>query len=336
MSQCQNFMKSSIVIAAVFAASQAHAQNVLSSQTTLSDVSITITDLKPEDGLAGEINLFDKSQTLKVELYSNNYLVKPDSIDPVVIESKNLAEGFLGNISANYIAAIDSPETYATRYANAIATSASMDLERIKQNISGPYIQTDPGFENLIYGAYASVRPLDLPLDIFGDSFFISPNTLITISGKLQTDIQIDANSILLADVKNQVGAADASMSFAVDSNAYIYFKDIDQNFIDEAYLNNSATFLMLANGDTEWYGLHIVQDLFSETKSFSITFSNTSDEQKFVEFGYHVYSQSNVSVIDSASAIPAIPEPSTYALMVLGIVGIGAVARRSRPATLA
>ncbi|MFN4266868.1 MAG: hypothetical protein ACK4F8_14105 [Aquabacterium sp.] len=216
MSQCQNFMKSSIVIAAVFAASQAHAQNVLSSQTTLSDVSITIADLKPEDGLAGEINLFDRGQTLKVDLYSNNYLVKPDSIDPVVIESKNLAEGFLGNISANYIAAIDSPETYATRYSNAIATSASMDLERIKQNISGPYIQTDPGFENLLYGAYASVRPLD----ILGESFFISPNTSITISGKLQTDIQIDANSILLADVKNQVGAADASMSFAVDSNA--------------------------------------------------------------------------------------------------------------------
>jgi hypothetical protein len=69
-----------------------------------------------------------------------------------------------------------------------------------------------------------------------------------------------------------------------------------------------------------------------SESQDFEFTVVNFGDSTLTGVVALQLTVSSDVGVsAERFSTIPTIPEPSTYALMGLGLVGIAAVARRRR-----
>ena len=76
------------------------------------------------------------------------------------------------------------------------------------------------------------------------------------------------------------------------------------------------------------------VDDLFGDMQDFEFTVVNFGDSTLTGVLALQLDVHSNVGVsAEHFSTIPTIPEPSTYALMGLGLVGIGFAARRRRAA---
>ena len=67
----------------------------------------------------------------------------------------------------------------------------------------------------------------------------------------------------------------------------------------------------------------------FCNWTAAGVAFAGTA---KSIDFGGTV-NQTGYDNITFGSSIPTIPEPSTYALMALGLAGVGAIARRRKSA---
>lgn len=157
----------------------------------------------------------------------------------------------------------------------------------------------------------------------YGLTITLGANTAIRIKGDYEQSVDFNLTPLLstpewqrLADAGHELSLM---ASFYSGLRAGLSSGQPSFEIYDAAYSTYAA-------GQTVESGLQA--PLYSP---IDLTYANA--ESASVE--HVVIFRSELST-DAFSVLPPVPEPSTYVLMALGLVGIGAVARRSRPATLA
>lgn len=155
----------------------------------------------------------------------------------------------------------------------------------------------------------------------------LSANTLLVITGTASITSQNNLQP-LLAELNLLNPGQEAWASIAPDSGARIELnlerRNIDPNNIQSE--TDTSNFLL------NTYGADPVNDINS---AFTLQFANVGGASSDLSFTVGVgVTNAIVSGLDSIVIIdppPSIPEPGTYMLMGLGLVGIGCARRRAR-----
>lgn len=173
---------------------------------------------------------------------------------------------------------------------------------------------------------YASGKQYDETGDTEG--FRLSPNTQLVVEGSLNYQISTD-----LAVLKNSVlSSAEGwqeqfiSIEASLGSGIVLYsIEDFGLDVIDFASNTGNNNVLVFA---AEGY-----DEQFNEFNNldFSIVYNNTSNVEKSAVFVIEMGASATVYAGADRAVISAIPEPGTYALMLLGLGGLAAALRRQQ-----
>lgn len=144
-----------------------------------------------------------------------------------------------------------------------------------------------------------------------GDGLLLAPHTRITVSAQVASDAHISG---LCPDGVGLGDACDAASAAAYLELSWLQADGSSSLMGDK--LSNALT--------TTELGQEVDQAM---SRQLQVSFSNDSDAVQ--KIGFRMWAQ-----LDGRSvplALGVVPEPSAWALMALGLIGLGAVARRQR-----
>lgn len=137
----------------------------------------------------------------------------------------------------------------------------------------------------------------------------------LQLSGNINTSMQTYAGSLGLADVSAQVDSL-AALTFHIDDFASFDFTTSSSNF--------SNSLLTFQNIDTlEWI-------LYGNTYPLSGTIGSGNYKFRYSVFGSHSNADFSFTM-NAATPVSAVPEPETYAMMLVGLSFMGFTARRRK-----
>ena len=315
------------------AAAQAAGDPIVAQSTLkLSGLSFELIDLTPGDGIAPSLSvqtqsIINSSNTVFDEA-SGNWLYNGPSYSNSLL---------LPTTPVNYT----TPDGLGT----VTSTSASMTLQSqfTLSQVLPPLTPPDgtgaghvtdsrtlSGVDLLTFG-----RPYQMPLS----GFTLGAGTSLVLRGTLSAEMTFDSTAVQSAlaatgyDSWYLYGTLKGAGRFELGNQLY----DADGNY--GAIVQPSDPFYFEGRENLfHSYGMDNSPLNLSTSQDFEFTVDNfgDSDGTGWVELYMRVNSDVRLhavrfSVITPPIDIPAIPEPSTYALMGLGLVGIAAVARRRR-----
>ena len=180
----------------------------------------------------------------------------------------------------------------------------------------------------------------------YGLNVTLSPQTILVVEGNAAVSTVF--NDQAFRDAFSTLDSLDPSFAGSSAPNLYAIVSAQLFAFDNTALPGGSSLYESSGSGFT--LGEFITPNEFgvtSDQKNFTLTLSNITGGAMSGNLMVNVYAravsnnqwnQSNTTVVygDPVGGIdpptPTIPEPSTYALMALGLVGIAAAARRQRP----
>jgi hypothetical protein len=285
-----------LLVAACLAAAAGSVFADAQSTVTFGSLKITLIDLNPDDGIAAGINFIPDPQKFSdgVELKGGAVTwVTPDSFDDLHAQH-TAKQGAWGSSS------VSTGAQTATASMSASLTAAADGHGFNALNMTG-VAQATPGYLSEFYGQ-AKVPGFDMRY------FTLSANTKVVFSVDVSMSVSTGFTAVP-GELRNEMASAYASLSAAgLDVDGYTPLFDIHEQLISVGYPDD----VIPSGGSASWSSM------------LSSSYSNLSSEETLGAFSAQVN-------IDGKSLISAVPEPSTYGMLLGGLALIGALARRRR-----
>jgi hypothetical protein len=265
-------------------------------------------------------------------------LMPEDGVDPTVTFGR--MAGFSGPSTQAYIGAYDSEHVSYLYQNSAIVDGSFFESDRYVASIQGNSQSIGPNWFSQNVVAYSSdVQSFlggvvankgdtnDMSTENsfanYGLAITLGANTAIRIRGDYEQNVAFNLTPLLSTPEWQRLDDAGHELNLT----ASFYTK------LHDPFLSGQPSFEIF-DGAYSTYAAGQAVEFGLQTPLYSpidLTYSNS--ESAPVE--HVVIFRSELST-SAYSVLRAVPEPSTYVLMALGLVGIGAVVRRSRPATQA
>lgn len=260
-----------------------HAQAVTQAQVTVSNLSFSLKDLTPNDGVAAALSFTGNSGSGGVEVGHAHQGAWHTSSHPWGTEHESSS----------------GPRKVVQDYQVDAEASASL------ASASASVFQTAAGFERMVVSATVDAGNDSDAWAGYGRNFVLTPGTQVTFS-------------MLVSGSFSGVGTTTAlpGRFFGDHSSAFV-------TAVMHVYGVDLSSRLVI----TGQSNFAVVSDDFEETiagQVLQLSLKNSSSSSKTYRLSF--------SATASVSELTApIPEPSTYALMALGLLGVGAAVRRQR-----
>jgi hypothetical protein len=301
---------------------------VAQSTVTLSGLSFQLIDLTPGDGIAPSLSF----QTEGIIDTSNS--VYDEASDSYLPGGPSYSNSLLPTTPVNYTTP-DGLST-VTSTSTSVTLQSQLPLSQVLPPLSPP---DGTGTGNYAYQWTGTGTDLVVGAPYVGEyqSFTLGAGTGLVLQGTLSTHITVDSSAVQNEMEANGYdtwyleGSGRSSGSFVMAAKANELF-DIDGNYTGSALQQGNN--VDLDGARWFWYGSNEDNTMLNQSEShdFEFTVVNFGDSTLTGVVALQLTANSDVSVsAERFSTIPTIPEPSTYALMGLGLVGIAAVARRRR-----
>lgn len=165
----------------------------------------------------------------------------------------------------------------------------------------------------------------------------IAPSTGLTASGSLSFDST--ALSFIGNGSNEEIYAGPVTFSATVGSNSYsatsvTHFYLSNANFLPSQYFEADALPPAILAGNSVTMGLDSsssTPSLFGSSADPGSFFSHSIAGEFFLQ--ENLRDNSSILVFDVTTNVSAVPEPSTWAMMVLGFLGVGFMAYRKKGA---
>lgn len=293
--------------------------NVVQASSQITGLQLQVVDLTPDDGMTASAVPYlpyspDFGPTTKTNFYLDNF--KSDGIyeqqyyngtvfDPFDINSVSAAGSIVKNSSGIYL---------NTGIDNATASNL-IDTFELKS--------IDPQYQTAGVGIY--------PSDWL--ALTVGAHTAVNISADVVQSIEMDLSQLTGSEQWQPFLKAGYSLSVMASTSFDITNSDFEG--FDESHYSVVSQY-QSSESFIDEFGQITQADPVNQTKKLELTFSNDSDVDVVRYFsisagiGYTFEAVAPIAPVE----VPAVPEPGTYALMAIGLIGIGAVVRRSRLAT--
>jgi hypothetical protein len=332
-------------LALCFMSGSAWAQTVATATAGISNLAVKVTDLTPNDGkaagfswLAGNPGMYvadgplygygsmyasEASENLPYTL--NRTSLMWGSVFPKAFDSTGLPTSNFDNIGYNNKSRASGSTLGDLKIVGSQQAADAND--NIKQNIAvaGYKVYGNDGVYAEIYNSYPSGGNPEKA------NFSLSAHSSVTVSAKFLLETGLDVSGLDPSLLSQIYGA-----QFALGSLANLYATGTGLTFSTSsgpgskvAYAHVERDLLMLADGSVSFLGARLngqavatdPGELLSRDAWITITNNTTGDLTGTLTYGGHIATIMSTSV----------PEPSTYALMGLGLVGLSVVARQRR-----
>jgi hypothetical protein len=315
--------------AGLLASPAAQAQSLGSAQMDMTGLRFRVIDLTPDDGVAASFSIGDVPLEAQTHDRRGASILTLPSPGP---QPGSSVQGSLLDSTTSVSVPLPASGTLATLGQNQIHLSATMDKASVLASTTTQQVATaDPSLAKLTSATNAQTQALSL-----GNStnLQVGANTLLVIEGDVTLQTSFDMAAI------DQVADAFYGSTGSLSSNARSFNTSyagltvgLSPLTTEEglevgygSYRENSSTVRRAVNGSTQ--------------QSFVVSFANPSDQTVGASFNVVGWAQvtvalalqKTVSLAPSLPPVDTIPEPASYALMGLGLVGLSLVARRQRP----
>ena len=302
---------------------------VAQASVTLSGLSFQLIDLTPGDGIA-------PSLTFQTEGVIDSWnSVYDEASDSWLHSGPTYSNSLLPSTPVNYT----SPDglSTVTSTANSVTLQSQLPLSQILPPLNPP---DGSGTGDYVYNGIGSNTDLAVGAPYPGEyqSFTLGAGTGLVLRGTLSRHITLDSGAIQSAmeangyDTWSLNGGGGGGATFMMAAQSSEWF-DAEGNYTGGSLLQANQLELFDSRSMEHGAGLDNTMLLLDGAQAFEFTVVNFGDSDLTGLIALQLTVGSDVSLYAQrfSGITPAIPEPSTYALMGLGLVGIAAVARRRR-----
>ena len=304
-----------LIAMAMAMASPVCAGTLLQNGVAVSGLKATLSDLKPSDGKAASIQWMVSENSSA----STGLMVSSGGFAGT---GSRISGGVMGGLlEATEDGSVELPNAQAGKMGLNQFASVSMTTADALGELShsNGLATNEVAYRN--FSSMAAVIPRQSYYT--GNTFTLGAHSQLTLSGTLSFDKLLDVRELAQSSVLSETLGAGRQVHFASEAGIYLSLRDPSgTSYPSDA--ERTASFVQSLGGyfniDKTWVEL----PSSSDPKIFSFTVTNDTDAAITRELGF-------TTLASMSLRVQAIPEPSTWALMGLGLVGIASVVRRQR-----